>query len=133
MSHSDVHAFRFRSLAAAGLRHAILERHGGVSDAPWDTLNLGGTVGDEPEHVEENTRRAVAHIGKSADSIFDVWQVHSARIVRAHESARAHSRADGIVTDRREVTLVMRFADCVPIIAYDPRRHVAGIAHAGWK
>jgi hypothetical protein len=44
-----------------------------------------------------------------------------------------HRKADAILTDRPEVTLFMRFADCVPVMFYDPHRRVVGLAHAGWK
>jgi YfiH family protein len=65
-----------------------------------------------------------------------VWQVHSAEVVRADAPRPAHIphlKADAILTDRPEVTLFMRFADCVPILLYDPVRRVIGMVHAGWK
>ncbi len=115
--------------------HGILTRRGGVSPAPWDSLNVGATVGDEREHVRENRLRSFAALGRRMDSLFDVWQVHSADVVFA-EGPRPpevdHHKADVIFTDRPEVTLYMRFADCVPILLHDPKKKVVGIAHAGW-
>src|SRR5512147_73184 len=117
------------------LTHAIFTRRGGVSPSPWDTLNVGGTVGDEAARVRENRARSFKAVGRTLESMFDVWQVHSADFVLAR-SPRApdegYQKADIILTDRPEVTLYMRFADCVPILLHDPIRRVIGIAHAGW-
>ncbi len=113
----------------------VFTRRGGVSPAPWDSLNVGGTVGDERERVVENRRRSFHALGRQLDSLFDVWQVHSADAVFAEAPrppAGEHAKADIILTDRPEVTLYMRFADCVPILLHDPRRKIVGIAHAGW-
>jgi len=113
----------------------VFTRQGGVSPAPWASLNVGGTVGDESDRVIENRTRSFASLGRRMDSLFDVWQVHSADAIFA-EAPRPpqadHHKADIIFTDRPGVTLYMRFADCVPILLHDPRKHVVGIAHAGW-
>jgi len=68
------------------------------------------------------------------ESLFQVWQVHSAEVARADapQSGRSSIKADAIVTNRPGVTLLMRFADCVPILIFDPLRKAIGIAHAGW-
>jgi len=68
------------------------------------------------------------------ESLFQVWQVHSAEVARADapQSGRSSIKADAIVTNRPGVTLLMRFADCVPILVFDPLRKAIGIAHAGW-
>ncbi len=116
--------------------HAIFTRQGGLSPAPWDSLNLGGTVGDERERVLENRHRAFRALGRDPHSMFDVWQVHSADVVIAqapHFSRPPEFKADAILTDQPGVTLFMRFADCVPILLYDPKKGVVGIAHAGWQ
>lgn len=117
---------------------AIFTRRGGLSLEPWNSLNVGGTVGDEQERVRENRYRSFAALGRDRQSMFDVWQVHSADIVIANV---AHPRldkppefkADGIVTKNPDVTLFMRFADCTPILLYDPIVRSVGIVHAGWQ
>jgi hypothetical protein len=124
--------FQFESLHT---KHAVFTRHGGVSPEPWGSLNVGGTVGDDLERVKENRQRAFRALSLAPETIFDVWQIHSADVVCAHaprpegESVR---QADIILTDKPEVSLFMRFADCVPILAHDPRSGVIGVAHAGW-
>jgi len=129
-----VRYFTFDSLDAYGLRHGVVGRRGGVSPAPWKSLNLGGTVGDAPKRVAENRRRAFDALGLRLSSAFDVWQVHSADIVLA-EGPRASQpivQADAILTRRQGVTLFMRFADCVPVLLFDPARRAVGLVHAGW-
>ena len=118
------------------LFHAVLTRQGGVSDPPYNRLNTGGTVGDHAEAVLENHRLIYDVLGYPFDSRFDVWQVHGVRILSADSPrpvGEPHAKADGILTDQPGITLFMRFADCVPILLYDPEQRVIGIAHAGWQ
>ena len=132
IQHNDLRYFHFDSLHT---RHAIFTRHGGVSPAPWGSLNVGGTVGDDLARVRENRLISFRALGCKPESIFDVWQVHSADVVFARSPRlvdESYRQADIILTDRPEVTLFMRFADCVPVFVYDPRKAVIGVAHAGW-
>ena len=115
--------------------HAVFTRQGGVSPEPWASLNVGGTVGDDAPRVRENRYRSFAALGRRINSLYDVWQVHSAEAVIA-DAPRDPSlpliQADTIFTDKPDVTLYMRFADCVPILFYDSKKGVVGLAHAGW-
>lgn len=118
------------------LVHGIFTRHGGVSPAPWKSLNLGGTVGDERSNVVENRRRIFQRMGRPVESIYDAWQVHGTDVVFVQEPRpldQEHIKADVILTNQPIVTLFMRFADCVPILLYDPVQKVAGMVHAGWR
>jgi hypothetical protein len=93
-------------------------------------------VGDNPQHVLANRQRAFQALGLSLEAMYDVWQVHSAVVVttdRPRPAAEPHLEADAILTDRPGLALFMRFADCTPILLYDPRRKVVGLAHAGWR
>ena len=134
-SHSNGIRYYTFGIFPAVVVQAIFTRQGGVSPAPWHSLNVGGTVGDERSRVQENRTRAFSAVGRRLDSMFDVWQVHSVEAVFA-EAPRPpeveHRQADIIFTDRPAVTLYMRFADCVPLLLYDPKKSVVGIAHAGW-
>ncbi|MBE0670299.1 MAG: peptidoglycan editing factor PgeF [Anaerolineales bacterium] len=114
---------------------AVFTRRGGVSPAPWQSLNLGGSVGDDPLHVAENRIRIFDALGRAPASIHDVWLVHGTDIVYADAPRpldKHPERADIILTDNPEVSLFMRFADCVPLLFHDPKKHVIGISHAGW-
>lgn len=121
--------------AFPSLVHGVLTRRGGVSPAPWDSLNLGWTVGDAAENVETNYRCWTHSFGLERDSLTTTWQVHSADILLAGNGRRGGSlgRADGLVTRTPGIPLVQRYADCTPILAYDPVQHACGIAHAGWQ
>jgi YfiH family protein len=133
-NHQDnLRYFQFDTLKT---RHAIFTRHGGLSPEPWNSLNVGGTVGDERARVRANRNLSLQALGCSPDSVFDVWQVHSADVVYAtapRPDSEPVKQADIILTDKPELTLYMRFADCVPILAHDPRKGVVGVAHAGWQ
>ena len=132
IQHNGLSYYRFESLQ---IKHAIFTRHGGVSPEPWGTLNIGGTVGDDLARVRHNRILSFEAMGCRPDSIFDVWQVHSADAVCARAPRPvddSYRQADIILTDRPEVTLFMRFADCVPIVVHDPRKGIVGVAHAGW-
>jgi len=134
-SPGEVRYYTFDSLQDTLTVHAIFTRQGGVSPVPWNSLNIGGTVGDDPAHVRENRLRAFNALQRDPATIFDVWQVHSADAVIANVPRVPQSvypQADIILTDRPEVTLFMRFADCVPILLFDPLQKAVGMVHAGW-
>jgi polyphenol oxidase len=116
---------------------AVFTRQGGLSPEPWNSLNVGGTVGDERERVIANRYRSFRALGRDPNSMFDVWQVHSADVVVANAphprlNNPPEFKADVIVTNNPAVTLFMRFADCTPILLYDPEKRALGIVHAGW-
>lgn len=128
--------FQFDSLRDQQVFHAVLTRHGGFSEHPFDSLNTGGTVGDDPQAVLKNHHLIYETFGYQFESRFDVWQVHGNHVVCTdvpRSVGTPHSRADGILTSQPDVTLFMRFADCVPILLFDPIRKVIGIIHAGWQ
>lgn len=119
-----------------GVTHGIFTRQGGVSAAPFASLNMGGNIGDDPKAVRCNHERMYAALGVEDSRACTVWQVHSADVLIADAPVRGRrwlALADGMVTDRVGVPLSMRFADCVPILFHDPIRGVIGIAHAGWR
>ena len=128
--------YQFESFLDQPVFHAILTRHGGVSRPPYASLNTGGTVGDDPQAVLENHQRIYQTFGYEFGSRFDVWQVHGNRVLCADVPrgvGNPHPKADGILTNQSDVTLFMRFADCVPILLVDPVLNAIGIVHAGWQ
>jgi len=99
-------------------------------------LNVGRTVGDDPAAVAHNKRLMAQALDLPPESACTVWQVHSADTVVITEPPEPQewlARADGLVTNCPGVALEMRFADCTPILLYDPVRRVIGLAHAGWR
>ena len=126
--------YRFDIFSNA-VTQAVFTRRGGVSPAPWHSLNLGGSVGDDPAHVAANRIRVFQAMGCKPESIHDVWLVHGTDIVYADAPRpldQPSAKADIIFTDNPNVSLFMRFGDCVPILFHDPKKKVIGIAHAGW-
>ncbi|MCL5428674.1 MAG: peptidoglycan editing factor PgeF [Chloroflexi bacterium] len=131
-----VRYFQFASLGAT-VTHAIFTRLGGISEGPYAELNVGATVGDEPSRVEENLSRSFSALGLPRNSLFDSWLVHGTHVLiatapRPPEWARP-PQADIVMTNRPEVTLFMRFADCVPMVYFDPVKKAVALAHAGWR
>lgn len=133
-SNAGIRYFQFEHLGD-GLAQAVFTRRGGRSPQPWEALNLGGTVGDDPQRVHENRHRALAALDRDPGSVYDVWQVHGIDVAIAdapRPPETPHLQADTILTNTPGITLMMRFADCVPVFLHDPVRKVIGISHAGW-
>lgn len=133
---------RFPVFAEFPLTAAFSTRKGGVSGGPLGTLNLGLHVDDDPARVLENRRRFCAALGVDAGRIVCGEQVHGTRVavVGRPETGRgaltgdtALPATDALVTNEPGVPLAAFFADCVPLLLYDPVRHAAGLAHAGWR
>ena len=131
---AGIRYYQFDQLGA-GLTQAVFTRQGGCSPEPWSSLNFGGTVGDDKARVRENRERALRALDCLPESIYDVWQVHGVNVAIAgapRPPETPHPEADTILTNTPGITLLMRFADCVPILLHDPVRKVVGIVHAGW-
>ncbi|WP_029137884.1 peptidoglycan editing factor PgeF [Nakamurella lactea] len=112
------------------VRRIVTTRSGGVSEAPFDSFNLGGGVGDDPVAVEANRARLAAAAGLPTGRIVWMQQVHGTRVVPV-DGPGPLPGTDGIVTTRRDLALAVLVADCVPILAVDPVAGVIGAAHAG--
>lgn len=109
---------------------AFTDRDGGVSRAPYDTLDLA-LVGADPAALAENHRRVLADFAPG-DVLADLSQVHGATVVEAHGSwPGARPEADGVVAATPGVVLMVRAADCVPVLLADPAAAVVGAAHCG--
>jgi YfiH family protein len=134
INQDSVSYLQFESLEPGLVAHAIFTRRGGVSPEPWQSLNVGSTVGDEIGHVRENLARVFSAVGLEPRSAYNVWQVHSAKVIiaRSDHAGGELQKGDALITRDPSVTLIMRFADCVPILLHDPQRQAAGLVHAGW-
>ncbi|NPV07249.1 MAG: peptidoglycan editing factor PgeF [Anaerolineae bacterium] len=114
--------------------HGVFTRLGGVSQPPYDSLNVSLSVGDDPASVSENRRRSAA-----------AMQTHNYRQVVCHQMGGNEVavvdaagppepiQADALVTKCPGVVLSMTFADCLPIILTDPTVPVVSLVHAGWR
>lgn len=115
--------------------NAVFTRQGGISPEPWTSLNLSISVGDDPARVAENRVHAFNALGRNPASIHDAWLIHGTDVIFADAPRSLDAptqKADILFTDNPEVSLFMRFADCVPLLFHDPKKNVIGISHAGW-
>ncbi|XRQ02826.1 peptidoglycan editing factor PgeF [Actinomadura welshii] len=113
-----------------GAGAAFTGRVGGVSTAPYDSLNLGGAVGDDPAAVLDNRRRAAAALGVDPARTVFMRQVHGADVafVTAPDLAEP---VDAIATDVPGLALAVLVADCAPVLLADPVAGIVGAAHSG--
>ncbi|MGX1269411.1 peptidoglycan editing factor PgeF [Streptomyces phaeoluteigriseus] len=120
---------------ASGAHFAFTDRWGGVSAAPYEELNLGGAVGDDPEAVRTNRESAAGSLGLEAGRVVWMNQVHGAdvAVVDGPWGARVSPvpEVDAIVTRERGLALAVLTADCTPVLLADPVAGVVGAAHAG--
>src|SRR5689334_6221574 len=123
-------------LITAPFAHGFSTRVGGVSAAPFDTLNMGARWGDVPANVAENRRRLMRAVGV-ADPLYVARQVHGAAVmcVRAGDDPLAIARveADALITGDANLTVGIFVADCIPALIVDPRTGAVAAAHAGWR
>ncbi len=129
-------------LRAAGVRHGFSLRSGGVSPAPFDSLNLGGAVGDEPGNVAENLSRFGRSLGIGGAAVRTATQVHGDRVVFVRGGGGLTDEAGGDLPGPVEADALLasagavvgvRTADCVPVLLFDPRTGLAAAVHAGWR
>jgi len=128
--------YEFDELASrTDLRHGVFTRLGGVSRPPFDTLNLGRSAGDDDAAVEENYLRVCRALGIGRTSLVTGYQVHSdhVAVVDSSDAGKILPATDGLVTIDERISLTLRFADCVPLLFFDPVQRAIGLAHAGWK
>jgi len=106
-------------------------RRGGVSDGPYESLNLGRLTDDLPARVEENRRRACADVGADAERLAMNRQVHAATVHRAIAGERRRP-GDGLWTDETGVPMLKVTADCLPVaLARTNGRPALAVLHAG--
>ena len=136
----NVHAngvvtYTFESLAGLPLAAHVSTRHGGVSPAPWNSLNFSVPRGDTRENVAENRLRLALALGIDGAQATYCQQVHGTGIAKVDfsDAGRMQSGCDGMITDTVGLPLMLVFADCTPLLLYDRERHVLGICHAGWR
>lgn len=135
-THNQLIYYQSEFAAWQQIKHGIFTRHGGVSAAPWTSLNVGGTVGDDPDAVRHNHDLMYDALNVDRTRAVTVWQVHGADVVIANgpvADRRWLSQADGVITNKPDIPLVMRYADCTPLLFHDPVKGAIGIAHAGWR
>jgi len=130
--------------ASDGIVHAFSTRQGGVSRPPFDTLNLGQSVGDDSAAVEQNRRRLFGAFGIDAARVVRAWQAHEDGVLRVDAGLTGRpgfpgcllderAKFDALITRLAGLALVVTTADCLPILIHDPVRAAVAAVHAGWR
>lgn len=122
--------------------HAFTTRNGGVGRESYESLNLS-ILTDEPlGNILENRRKLSEALSFSANDMVGAWQVHGDSIYLVTNKDRGRGSTDPItvipdtdalITGEKGIVLSAFFADCVPVLFYDPENEAVGVAHAGWK
>ncbi|MGH8140661.1 MAG: peptidoglycan editing factor PgeF [Steroidobacteraceae bacterium] len=120
--------------APPAVRAAFTLRMGGVSAAPYDSLNLGARVGDSPEAVEENRRRIREQLRLPDDPVW-LEQVHGTAVLNLDEynTTPTLPRADAAVAQSAGRVCAVQVADCMPVLFAARDGSAVGVAHAGWR
>ena len=127
--------------AATGVRLGFSRRQGGVSEPPYDGLNLGDHVEDDPMAVAENRALLLDAAGLGSTRLLTLNQVHGDVVLALDDDAAAAweevtragaAGADGVAVAVPDVTALLCFADCTPVIVVSPSGAYA-VAHAGWR
>ncbi len=115
---------------APGIGALMTTRAGGVSEAPFDRMNLRFEIGDDPRAVAANRDRLAAACGATP-----VWldQVHGARVVRLRGSTSPSAPADASVITEPGIACVVQVADCLRVLFAADGARAVGAAHAGWR
>lgn len=117
--------------APAGVRAACTTRIGGVSCKPWDSLNLGVHVGDNPDHVAVNRQRLADRLGLDKEAFGWLSQIHGTCVVELPHTGVPS--ADASTTRWPEQVCAILTADCLPVLFCNKGGTQVAAAHAGWR
>lgn len=123
-------AFPPLAILAPELEVFVTTRAGGVSKAPFDSLNLGGTLGDRERLIAENRRRVFGALGISPRRLARTGQIHGAEIAVASRGG-VYRGFDGFITTARDLTLAISTADCYSVVIYSPPEKALAALHVG--
>ena len=124
--------FEIFSDAAEQLLCAVSNRHGGVSPAPYDTLNIALHVGDDPKNILQNRIVLSQKFDYLPENLIYMEQTHSTNItVVEHAACNKIENCDALITGQRNIPLMVMVADCIPLMLYDPHKKVIAAVHAG--
>jgi YfiH family protein len=139
---NNVVYFKIPSFDEVGLvKHCFTSRLGGVSQKPYDSLNLGTKTMDNKKHILQNYEMICKALGIDINNIVLSDQVHKDKILIVDEKHRGNGlihdggicEIDALITDKKDIALVTLYADCVPIFILDKKRKVIALAHGGWR
>jgi YfiH family protein len=130
--HNHIDWLEFEQLQEfSNLKHGIFLCHGGVSPKPFQSLNAGGSTGDDPVHVEENRRRILSLF--PSGKLISVNQAHTANVHVVEGLYTSNEACDGLITKEKHQALMIKHADCQAAIFYDPVEKILANVHSGWR
>lgn len=138
----DVRLLQFDLLQSDHLSHFTTTIKGGVSSGAYASLNLGNLSDDDSTAVLENRKRLAEAMSVTTDRLFIPHQTHGDKIVVIDSDFLLSDKerqvellegVDALITDRKGICIGVTTADCVPVLIFDPKKKVLGVAHAGWK
>lgn len=113
------------------VRHGVFLRQGGVSTGCFASLNIGGASGDLPEHVATNREKARISLGLSA--LISRTQKHGSQIAHISSATDEETEADGLMTQQKQLGLLIKHADCQAALFFDPVQRAVAALHVGWR
>jgi polyphenol oxidase len=141
--HNGLTLFTFHQLEnQQGIMHFVTGRSGGFSNGPFKSLNTGFHSGDRFEDVLNNRRKIAGVLNLDISQFTFARQTHSANvaIVGKEQKGKGGARpddaidnTDALITQERGICICVQTADCVPLLVYDPEKHVVAAIHAGWR
>jgi YfiH family protein len=121
-----------------GILHGIFTRKGGNSTGYYEGLNISFGVGDDKENVFKN-RGIISNIFDNR-SIVSARQIHGTDVIICEEKdsdSREDSNqplvGDALISNRKQILLMIKVADCQPVMVYDPKQRVVANIHSGWR
>ena len=115
------------------ITHAFTTRDGGISDIPYNTLNLAFHVQDDEECVKKNHSILAKKLEYKSVSLVHMKQIHSdiVHIVSDGDNFENPPECDALITNKTDIPLMVMVADCSPVLFYDDKQKVIAVAHAG--
>ena len=117
------------------INHCFFSKNGGVSRGIYSSLNCGTSSDDKKENILKNLDIVSKKIGLNNQNLFTMNQTHSNRVIVINDTNKHIHRfsSDALVTNKKDVTISVLTADCVPVLIYDEVNEIIGSIHAGWR
>lgn len=119
----------------AHVKACVTTRQGGVSQTPYDSLNLGAHVNDDPANVEENRRRLASALGLAFESFTWLRQIHGIEVLNLDSGDQIDPSpcADAVTSTQKNAVCLVMTADCLPVLLCDEQGTRIAALHAGWR
>ena len=142
MENTDIKVYEFKKFKNHDhIVHGIFTREGGTSTGVFNSLNIGVNSGDEPLAIANNRKliirkmdmKPLVFLNQRHGSDIKVLKNHDNDLSESFEPGKETYTADGIITDMKNVFLVIQVADCQAVMLHDPEKKVIANVHSGWQ